>query len=145
VSPVSDDPAHESEEALVRVPGTITLFGYDPVDVELLLRPRSRRWRLLGTGRILAVTLVVAPLVGLAPPHAPWVVGVLGAGGFLARRRWRERFTVEGVEGPCPKCGAELSVASGALKRPHTVPCDACHHESSVRLDDARLDQAAAD
>jgi len=31
------------------------------------------------------------------------------------------------------------------LKRPHTVPCDACHHESSVRLDDARLDQAAAD
>ena len=104
----------------VQVPGRIALFGYDPVEVRLELLPRSRRWRLWGAGRI--------------PPHAPWILGVLGVGGFLARRRWQERFTVVDIDGTCPKCEAELSVAQGRLRTPHPVPCEGCHHDSSVQV-----------
>ena len=118
----------------VQVPGRIALFGYDPVEVRLELLPRSRRWRLWGAGRTAAVALVLAPVAGLVPPHAPWILGVLGVGGFLARRRWQERFTVVDIDGTCPKCEAELSVAQGRLRTPHPVPCEGCHHDSSVQV-----------
>lgn len=138
-SPPSSDPG------TVDVPGRMNLFGYDPTTVRLTLRPRTRRWRLLGAGRTMAVALVLAPAAGLVPPHAPWILGVLGVGGFLARRRFQERFTVVGISGPCPGCGAELAVGSGKLRTPHPVPCEACHHEGSVQLDPDLLEEAAAD
>ena len=128
----------------VEVHGQMNLFGYDPAPVRLRLLPRSRRWRLLGAGRTLGITLLVAPVGGMLPPHAPWVVGVLGAGGFLAHRRFHERFTVVGVEGSCPKCSAELTVARGTLRSPHPLPCEACHHEGSVAVEDDALEAVAA-
>lgn len=118
----------------VEIPGRIVLFGFDPRAVTLRLLPRSRRWRLLGAGRTMAVALVLAPVAGLVPPHVPWILGVLGVGAFLARRRYEERFTVVGIDGSCPKCGAPLEVPRGRLREPHPVPCERCHHEGSVKV-----------
>lgn len=128
----------------VEVPGTLVLFGFDPEPVRVRLRPRSRRWRLLGAGRTVAVALVLTPVAGLVPPHAPWILGVLGVGGFLAKRRLDEHFTVVGIAGACPKCGATLSVAEGRLRSPHPVPCEQCHHEGSVKVDPDVLAEARA-
>lgn len=128
----------------VEVPGTLVLFGFDPEPVRLRLRPRSRRWRFLGAARTAAVTLVLAPAAGLVPPHVPWILGVLGVGGFLAKRRLDEHFTVVGIEGSCPKCGAGLSLSEGRLRTPHPVPCESCHHEGSVQVDPDLLTEARA-
>jgi hypothetical protein len=121
-----------TDEDTLDLPGRIVLFGFDPEDVRLHVLPRSRRWRVLGAARTMGIALVLALPVTLIPPHVPWMLGVLGVGGFLSRRRFKEHFTVVGIEGSCPKCGAELSVARGHLRSPHPVPCDSCHHEGSV-------------
>lgn len=88
----------------------------------------------------MAVALLVAPVVGLIPPHAPWILGALGGGGFLARRRWTERFTVLDVEGHCPRCGEPVKATRGRLRTPHPVLCEACHYEASVEIPPEALD-----
>ena len=126
------------------VPARVTLFGFDPHSVPLTLRPRPRRWRVVGALRIGGIALLVAPAVALVPPHAPWALGALGVGGLLARRRLQERFTVEGVDGVCPRCGGSLTAAGGRLRQPHPAACDACNNEMMLRVDPADLDAAAA-
>jgi hypothetical protein len=97
-----------------------------------------------GSARTRAIALVVAPVMGLIPPHAPWILGALTGGGLLARRRWIERFTLVDVEGTCPRCGGAVKAASGRLRDPHPAVCDACHHEAAVRILPEALDGAAA-
>lgn len=87
----------------------------------------------------MAIFAVVAPFVAIIPPHAVWLIGALLTGAFLARKRYIERFTLLSASGVCPKCGEELSVKPGRLRAPHPVPCDACHHESSLRLPEGTL------
>ena len=109
-----------------------TVFGFPNTRVELSVRRRAVSWRAGGAARTLVAFVAVAPLVAIVPPHAPWAIGALAAGAILARRRWRERFTLERVEGACPKCGESLAVKSGRLRVPHPVSCEACHHQTSL-------------
>ena len=75
--------------------------------------------------------MVLAPAVGLVPPHVPWAVGALGIGTFMGLRKWRERFTVLSFHGTCPRCGGALLLTPGVPLRPvMTVPCEACNHDS---------------
>jgi len=121
-------------------PGRAVLFGFPAEDLQVTLRARSKAWRIGGAARALGVALVVAPAVAVVPPHAPWLIGALAVGGLLARRRWTEHFTVVEGAGACPKCGAPLDVKPGRLRSPHPLPCEACHHESTLRLPDGVLD-----
>lgn len=114
----------------------VALFGHEPTPASVELVPRGRRWRAFRALRVLAVALVVAPIVGLVPPHAPWALGALVGGGLLAWRRWQERQTLVGLEGTCPRCGAGLSVDDARrLRRPHPVACEACHHEAALVIE----------
>ena len=115
------------------------VFGLPATQVRARIRRRPRSWRMTGAARWMAIFLVVAPLVAVVPPHAPWLIGALVVGGILARRRWTERFTLEAVGGRCPKCDARLTVKAGRLRVPHAVPCEACHHEVSIRVPEAAL------
>jgi hypothetical protein len=124
--------------------GRALLFGFPSEPLEVKLRARSKAWRMGGAARTLGVSLLVAPAVAVFPPHAPWLIGALALGGMLARRRWTERFTVLDVTGRCPKCGAELNAKSGRLRRPHPLPCEACHHESTLQLPEAVLEEHVA-
>jgi hypothetical protein len=124
---------HPSEGTL-ETPGNIVLFGFEPAEAVVRLRFRPKSWRLGGAVRFVAGSLVVAPAVGLVPPHAPWIVGALAGGVILARRRWNERFTLEHVEGFCPRCRGPIRVRPGRLRTPHPVPCEGCHHEASLEL-----------
>jgi hypothetical protein len=117
-----------------RTAAQVGLFGFPSKPVQVTLRARSRGWRVGGAARTLAVAVLVAPALAVVPPHAPWVIGVLVAGGVLAKRRLGEHFTVVGGEGVCPKCGAQLVVKAGRLRDPHPLPCERCHHESTLRL-----------
>lgn len=121
-------------------PATAVLFGFDPTPAEATIRPRARAWRIGGAARTMAVAVVVAPALAVVPPHAPWLLGALAVGGILARRRLQERFTLTAVRGTCPKCGAELDVKSGRLRRPHPLPCEVCHHESTLQVADGALE-----
>lgn len=112
----------------------LSVFGFPPGVATVRLRPRSRRWRLVGALRAQALGLVAAPLMALLPPHIPWAMGAVGVGFFLARRRWTHRVTLESVHGTCPRCQAALAVQPGALKDPHRIPCEGCHHEVALTL-----------
>lgn len=87
------------------------------------------------TLRVVALTAVVAPLVGLVPPHAPWVLGALAGGLFLALRRWSHRFSIVEMTAPCPRCGASVGLPAGTrLRVPQPVPCESCHHQPTLEL-----------
>ncbi|MEQ8331109.1 MAG: hypothetical protein RH859_11680 [Longimicrobiales bacterium] len=137
---MSQDPAPGTH----RVPAQATLFGFDPTDAVVVVRPRPRRWRMMGALRIGGVALVVAPIVALLPPHAPWALGALGLGALLVRRRLQERFTVEGVDGVCPRCGEPLTAAGGRLRMPHPATCEACNNEPTLTLEAGALDVVPA-
>ncbi|HSG09767.1 MAG TPA: hypothetical protein VLA36_15505 [Longimicrobiales bacterium] len=140
---MTEDLVPRSGSDTVEVVAQLALFGFDSTEARVLLRPRSRSWRLWGALRTQAAGLVLAPAVGLVPPHAPWALGALAVSFMLARRRWRHLFTVEGVAGKCPKCGAPVSPRVGMLRQPHPVPCDGCHHDLTLALPDGALNPPA--
>ena len=130
--------ARQSGDTPVRgafeVDAEATLFGFEPTPAHARIAARSRAWRIGGAARTFGVFAVVAPFVAIIPPHAVWLIGALATGGFLARRRFIERFTLLSLDGTCPKCGAPLEIKSGRLKEPHPLPCETCHHESTLRV-----------
>ena len=138
--------AEEAGEAgRFTVEGEAVVFGFPDTPVELSVRRRALSWRAGGAARTAALFVVLAPLVAIVPPHAPWAIGALAAGGLLARRRWSERFTLERVEGPCPKCGAPLAVKAGRLELPHPVSCESCHHQTALRFPESALHNGASE
>ncbi|MEM7415734.1 MAG: hypothetical protein AAF389_09585 [Gemmatimonadota bacterium] len=132
-------------ERTFSVQAEATIFGFDPTPMMATITPRSRAWRVGGAARTMGVFAVIAPFVALFPPHAVWPIGALMTGGFLARRRYIERYTLESAEGDCPKCGHALRTKPMRLRSPHQLPCDACHHELILRLPDGALDAHEAD
>ena len=130
-SPTAEPADRPGENGVVRAPAAeLRVFGEVPTPAELTVYVRTRAWRLRGTITRVALTAVLAPVAFLVPPHAPWGVGALAGGLFLARRRWTERFTIESFAGTCPRCGRALTLAKGSrMLVPHSLPCHGCHHE----------------
>lgn len=115
--------------------GTLNLFGFPPRHTTLEVLPRSRGWRVLRASGFFGAGLVLAPLVGVVPPHAPWVAAALGIGGFLGIRKWRERFTLVSFQGNCPRCGEAVRIRAGIPLRPAlSVPCEACHFDARLEV-----------
>ena len=129
------DTPHGSNAA-VTVPAQITLFGFDLVPATARIEARSTGWRARRASMALAAGLLVAPAVGLVPPHAPWARGALGMGLFMARRRWAEAHTLHFLEGACPRCGESVSLSHPVrLRHPHPISCPSCHYESALSVD----------
>jgi len=124
----------------VRVEAETILFGFPSTPAVLSVRPRTAAWRAGGAAARMGGCAVLAGVVALVPPHAPWLIGALVGGVVLARRRWIERHTLESLDGTCPKCGETLRVKPGRLRSPHPAPCEGCHHEGSVSIDLSRLE-----
>lgn len=122
-----------------------TLFGFESTASDVTILPRSRGWRVGGAvGTFFGVVAIASPLV-VFPPHAVWLLGGLGTGAFLARRRYVERFTLLSAKGECPKCGHAFSLKRMRLQTPHPLPCEGCHHESTLRLPEGLLEDHALD
>jgi len=136
---VPNDSAPDTDE--FETEGEAVLFGFSPSPVRVTVKRRSRGWRVGGAARIFGTSVVAAPVMALLPPHAIWPIGVLLTGGFLARRRMSEHFTLVALDGPCPKCEMALAIKRGRLRMPHPLPCDGCHHESTLRLPEELLTQ----
>jgi hypothetical protein len=127
----------------VRFEAETILFGFPSTPAVLFVRPRTASWRVGGAVARMGGFAVLATVVALVPPHAPWLIGALVCGVILARRRWIERYTLESLEGICPKCSEALKLKSGRLRSPHPAPCEGCHHESSISLDMGALEALA--
>ena len=114
--------------------GRLELFGVPtrPAVLELTARPRGRRMR-----RALATfggALVLALLVALIPPHAPWLLGVLAVGAWRARAEWRGEYELHAFTGACPRCDAELKLDERYVTPPLVVHCDTCHSQPMLTL-----------
>lgn len=122
-------------DSVWRLAGTLNLFGFPPRHAALEVLPRSRGWRVLRASGFFGAGLVLAPVVGVVPPHAPWVAAALGIGGFLGIRKWRERFTLVSFQGNCPRCGEAVRIRAGIPVRPVlSVPCEACHFDTRLEV-----------
>ena len=118
------------------VPARITLFGFDAVDATARVEARSTGWRVRRASVALAAGLIMAPVLAVVPPHAPWVVVAVAIGLITARRRWAEAHTLHFLEGACPRCESGVSLSRPArLGRPHLISCPSCQHELIVSVD----------
>jgi hypothetical protein len=114
------------------VPARLTFAGGAASEGRARVIERSDAWRRSSALAQLAWWLLV-PVVVWLPPHVPWVLLVLGVGGFRAINRFRERRTLVSLRGPCPKCGTEQEFReTGRMKRPHAVHCAHCRWELRV-------------
>lgn len=138
--PSLPDSRAPAPEGAFDLEGEVALFGYESTVARARILARSRGWRVGGALRRLGIFVAIAPFVAILPPHAVWLIGSLATGGLLARRRYVERFTLTTVDGTCPNCGAALGVKPARLREPHPLPCEACHHESTLRLPAGALD-----
>jgi hypothetical protein len=128
-NPVSDP------GGILRLSGTLNLFGFPPEAAVIEVIPRSRAWRGRRAGAYFATGLILTPIRGSVPPHAPWALGALAFGGFFGLRKWRELFTMDSLTGLCPKCGGAMRVKTGTPFRNHlSVPCEACHHDARLEV-----------
>lgn len=113
----------------------MNLFGFSSTEAVVRAIPRSRSWRGVRASVFFGGGLFLSPVVGLVPPHAPWVAGALGFGIFFGLRKWREHFTLVSLEGRCPRCGEPMGVKAGTPMRSDlSVTCDACHHDSQLSV-----------
>ena len=120
----------------VPVPARITLFGFDVAPADARIEARSTGWRARRAAIALAAGLIVAPAVGLVPPHAPWALGALGMGLLVAGRRWAEAHTLHFLDGACPRCGEGVSLSRPVrLRHPHPISCPSCNYELTVSVD----------
>jgi len=126
----------DESTAPLELRGTLNLFGFPPGQACVGVLARSRRWRALRASAFFGGGLILAPLVGVVPPHAPWVAGALGFGGFFGIRKWRERFTLVSFEGDCPRCGEPVRVRAGTpLRATLSVPCEKCHYDAHLTVE----------
>ena len=122
----------EVREARLVLPGA----GASTAAVAAVAQPSARR-----TTRALAIALVtvaVAPISFLLPPHLLWPLIVLSVGGYFAWREWWGEYVIESFEGTCPRCEEPLSVDPGTRARGrHRIECYGCHREPELILADA--------
>lgn len=108
--------------------------GPEVSQAEARIAPRSAGWRQANALKQLWWWLL-APLVGLAPPHFPWIIAVLAIGGVRAFNKLNEHATLLSLHGPCPKCGTVQRFTDlGRLKQPHKLHCGACRWELRLEL-----------
>lgn len=137
------EPAAASTEIRFEAEGQAVLFGFEATPMNCVVLRRTKAWRVGGAAQRFGGFAVISPFVAIFPPHAVWLIGSLITGAVLARRRLAERFTLVEASGDCPKCGQRYSIKSGRLHVPHSLPCDGCHHESTLRLPEGLLEQYA--
>ena len=128
--------ANDASAAGILVPARITLFGFDVVPANARIEARSVGWRARRASIALAAGLIVAPVVFLVPPHAPWALAALGISLLTALRRWAEVHTLHCFEGACPRCGEGVSISRPVrLRHPHAVSCPSCRYELALSVD----------
>lgn len=131
-----------SEES---VPARAESFGDDPTEGRVGVIARTSAWRVSHATPPLVIGLLLSPVLFIVPPHVPWALGAVGVGALLAVRKWRERFTLTRLDLPCPHCGQPLALAGPvALRQPHSLSCDACHHHVTLNVSPSALEAPEA-
>lgn len=121
------------------VPARIALFGFDSThtDARVVYRPHS--WRVSHGLFWLLGCWALVPVVVFVPPHFPWALAAFFTGPVMAYRRFTEHYTLLGMRGECPRCGAAIKVEKPTrLSQPHSLHCDKCHNDLQLVIE---LDQ----
>lgn len=108
-------------------------------EARLRVEPRPTGTRRTRAALILAMTLALAPVTFLIPPHFLWPLVVLAAGAYFAHREWTGEYIVHDLDGACPRCGEPLEVEPGTrIRGRQRVECYGCHREPELVLGEAR-------
>jgi hypothetical protein len=118
------------DDVVAKPAARLDIFGFQPTPADVRVIPRARSWRTSRALGSLALCWCIMPIVGLIPPHIPWVLGAFIAGIYLAHKYWTEQFTLVSMRGTCPKCGNTLAIDKvQKLKTPHPITCNRCQHQ----------------
>ena len=124
---MAEDLARVSE-----VPARLVFMGGQSSEARARVIERSAAWRRSQAVKDLLL-LLLAPLVFFIPPHAPWVLLVVGVAFVRAFNHNREHRTLLSLRGPCPKCGTEQEFTElGRMGHPHKVTCAHCRWDVYV-------------
>ena len=132
----------------VEVPSVhLVLRAYPPAPARVGLVPKPLLGRVLKTVLSIVVFWSLVPYVVWFPPHYPWPVLAICAGGWLAYRSWVGKYVVRWFAGECPRCRRPLRLPPGArIDLPHTFTCFACHFEPRLEpFTEAEEEEIAAD
>jgi hypothetical protein len=126
----------EGRDSILELPGRLVLFGFPPAPVAVSAIPRSLWWRGIRALGFFGGGVALAAGGSLVPPHAPWVLGALGIGGYLGIRKWEERISVLSLQGLCPKCGKKIQLRKGTpLRQSVSLSCDGCLHNLELEVE----------
>jgi hypothetical protein len=119
----------EARDSILELSGRLLLFGFPPSPVAVKAIPRSPWWRGIRALGFIGGGVALAVGGSLVPPHAPWVLGALGIGGYLGIRKWGERISILSLRGLCPKCGRGIELREGTpLRQTLSLSCEGCLH-----------------
>lgn len=113
----------------------LTLFGSPTRAAVVDVTPRPRHQRMVRALATLGVTILLAALVGIIPPHVPWILGVLALGAWRTRGEWKGEYALHAFAGPCPRCGEPLRLEEKFITPPLAVPCYSCHAQPQLQLE----------
>ncbi len=129
-------------DGAISPPAHIELFGFPRTPARIRVIPRSAGWR---GGHAVGSLLLCWACIGLVmwvPPHFPWILTAFFLGIFFFLKYIRQRYTLEELEGRCPKCGAPLDIRKATrLGLPHRLHCTVCHQAPLLRAE-LELEQA---
>lgn len=119
---------------VAEVDARLVFAGGEAAPARARVIERSPAWRRSSALMQLGWWLLI-PIVFWIPPHVPWVLLVLGIGGYRAIERFREARTLVSLHGACPRCGTEQEFTeTGRMKHPHRVHCAHCRWELTAQV-----------
>ena len=118
-------------------PVQMSLCAYPPAPARVGLVYQPVPGRALKAAASILLLWGIAPFTFIIPPHYPFPVICLAAGGYLAHLFWTGRYRVRWFVGLCPRCGRHLRLSMGQrISLPHTVACLHCHFEPVLEAQD---------
>ena len=119
--------------------GRLTVFGAPESRVVVTIVTQSPGWRLLrALGALAAFWGAAVPAVFVPGAHFVLVPSFLALGVIFFVMRLRQRWAIDSVTGPCPRCGTTQPFVPGSRRVvAQQVTCPACRNNLALTLEGA--------
>jgi hypothetical protein len=124
-------------DTMYDVSASLSAFGASPQPVRVTVRLPTPGQRLVRAAKALGTFWAIAAGCVFVPGLHFVLVPTFGVVGLVAAAtRLRDRRTVAGVHGVCPRCGSEQDFAAGnRLATTWVLDCPACHTNLQLTVD----------
>lgn len=116
----------------------LTLFGFVPTPVALLVQKRDRAERVARSVLTVVAAAIIGPILMIIPPHIEWGIMTALTAVYWARKHWVAEYVVDSFSGVCPRCLESIELKKGTtLRFPQNLACYNCHEHPFLEAGDA--------